>query len=694
MPVPYQIIPQGSVFRPKVETHINDNTFVDDAYLTGGGDITSALCVFASPKGRDREVITIREGNAEFMNEFGLGPFKLYGQPLLNAYAATLAATTTQAMVHCIRVTPADASYSTATLIAQYKVIDGVMHVRFVVCPSQSEIKDLNTELENAYMIDDPETTDGYTKLKLWTIAYRGRGDYGRNIRFRITSDNGSDKNNDFKNYNFSIYRKENLLEQVENFSVTMLEDAIYAGASLAAGDVINDKTSGSDYVRVAMFYDAFEKLFEVYLENNPATEYTLNDFDPLLGLNKYTREKIENLVIDPASEYLTPADDETPVDLQVTSGISLMGGSDGSLGETTYIGAYQNKTALDTAVADHEINPAPRDTVKITNPDAGDTDDDPTDPHTIVAGDYLVWDGSKWIYYPGRETILNQLYLDAFSGKMDPNIKSKNRFPTTFIYDANFDKATKAQIVALTLQRTDCVAILDFGTQITTKGSVESMYYDLNFDNIDTRVVSLEPYCMKVRDPYTKKTVTVTSTYWMISNYFTHIYGWNGKHRPMAGNRFGIIDGYIPDSIYPVFDEDLEADMMDDLADLKCNIAKYNQNQVVVRSMQNTAQSRLSALTELNNVLVLLDVKRACERLVANYEYDFSEPEDIARFNVDVGTITARFAVAQVRRISAHFDKNSWEAARSILHLYVEMVCKDLVKTVIIEIDVNRDDS
>ena len=132
----------------------------------------------------------------------------------------------------------------------------------------------------------------------------------------------------------------------------------------------------------------------------------------------------------------------------------------------------------------------------------------------------------------------------------------------------------------------------------------------------------------------------------------------------------------------------------MDELAEKHCNIAKYNSDQNVVRSMQNTAQSKMTALTELSNVLVLLDIKRDCERLCAQFEYDFAEIEDIARFNVSLSTITDKYAGAQVRSISAHFDKNEWEAARGILHLYVEMVHKDLVKTTIIEIDVNRGSS
>lgn len=625
MPVPYQIIPEGSMLRPKVVTYINDNTEVVNDYSTGGGIVTSALFVFASPKGRDRKVLTINNGLSEFMDEFGLGPFSMFGQPLLNAYNAARAATTSNAMIHCLRVTADDASYSTATLIAKYKVDGENMSIQYVVKASDKEITDLE-DLETACTVEETEDQAGYIPVKLFTVAYRGRGTYGKNIRFRITTDKTTDKENDYKNYNFAVYRNENVLEQVENFNVTFVPDSVYAGASVYAEDVLNDTDSGSKTLYIYVNENGFKKLYDAYVSAQPDTTFTLNDFDALLGIDKYTRLAIPNLTIETAAE-VTPGEGETAVDISVSTGIALTGGSDGALAENA----------------------------------------------------------------ENRQEALDALYLKAFEGEIDPNIKSKNRYPTTFIFDANYTVETKLAIIALATQRTDCMAMIDFGLEITTKASVGS-YYDTNFDGIvDSRIVTFEPYCMKVRDPYSQKTVTVTSTNWLASEYFTHINNWGGKHRPLAGNRFGIISGQIKNSVYPIFDEDLDPTLMDELAEKHCNIAKFNQNQIVVRSMQNTSQSRMTNLTEQNNVLILLDVKRACERLCAQFEYDFAEAEDIARFNVAVSAVTDQFAAAQVRSISARFDKNDWEAQRGILHLYVEMVHKDLVKTTIIEIDVNR---
>lgn len=623
MPVPYQIIPEHVY--PHQATYINDNTEVSRTYSTSSSDVTALLCVFASPKGRDNKVLTISNGSQGFVNEFGIGPFSLYGQPLLNAYNAAMSGACT---LHCMRVTPDDASYSNVTLIAKYKVDNDTLKIMYYAKSSDTELATLD-DLDACCTVSSTADEEGFTAVKLMTIACQGKGVYGKNLRFRITSDRTSDKDNDFKNYFFGVYDNTNGLIQKEQFNVVFNSEAMYSNVSLFAEDVINDSISGSTQLKIACFDDGFKALYDAYKTVNADCTLTCAEFDPFFGLDKNTRQALPNLTIVSDAEASAGGTGEVAISVSSTEGVALLGGSDGSLAATA------DATA--------------------------------------------------------RETTLNNLYLNAFTGVIDPQIKSKNRFPTTFIMDANYPVDVKLAIANLAIKRGDCMAMLDCGTGITTKASIQS-YVETNFgSSINNRLITVEPYCMKVRDPYSYKSVTVTSTYWLAGRYPAHIAEWNGKHRPLAGNTFGIIDGYIHDSVYPVFDEDLDSDTMDELAEMHVNFAKYNANQVVVRAMQDTKQVKQTNLSEQNNTLILLDIKRDCERLCAAYEYDFSEPADIARFNADVEVVASKYREAQVRSINAYFDKSDWEAERNILHLYVEMVHKDLIRITIIEIDVNR---
>lgn len=628
MPVSYQIIPEHVY--PHQHVQINDNTEVSRTYSSVSSEVTALLCVFASPKGRDNKVLTIEDGSQGFVNEYGIGPFSLYGQPLMNAYAAAMSGACT---LHCMRVTPEDASYSNVSLIAKYKVDEGddgnkKLTIMYYAKSSDGDLVTLD-DLDTCCTVSGTADEGGFTSVKLLTVGCLGKGVYGKNLRFRITSDRTSDKDNDFKNYFFGVYDNTNGMIQKEQFNVVFNSDATYSNVSLFAEDVINDSASGSTQLKIASYDEGFKALYDAYMTVNPDCTLSCAEFDPFFGLDKNTRTALPNLEIKSDADADPAAAGETAISVSSTTGVALLGGSDGSLA----------------------------------------ADADPTE----------------------RQNALNNLYLSAYNGTLDPQIKSKNRFPTTFIMDANFTKDVKLAIANLAIKRGDCMAMLDCGTGITTKASVKA-YVDENFgSSVNNRIVTIEPYCMKVRDPYTSKAVTVTSTYWLSSRYPVHIQEWNGKHRPLAGNTFGIIDGYIRDSVYPVFDEDLDSTIMDELAEAHINFAKYNANQVVVRAMQDTKQTKQTNLSEQNNVLILLDIKRDCERLCAAYEYDFSEPTDIARFNTDVEIIAARYRDAQVRSINAYFDKNDWESERNILHLYVEMVHKDLVKITIIEIDVNR---
>ena len=623
MPVPYQIIPEHVY--PHQATYINDNTEVSRTYSTSSSDVTALLCVFASPKGRDNKVLTISNGSQGFVNEFGIGPFSLYGQPLLNAYNAAMSGACT---LHCMRVTPDDASYSNVTLIAKYKVDNDTLKIMYYAKSSDTELATLD-DLDACCTVSSTADEEGFTAVKLMTIACQGKGVYGKNLRFRITSDRTSDKDNDFKNYFFGVYDNTNGLIQKEQFNVVFNSEAMYSNVSLFAEDVINDSISGSTQLKIACFDDGFKALYDAYKTVNADCTLTCAEFDPFFGLDKNTRQALPKLTIVSDAEASAGGTGEVAISVSSTEGVALLGGSDGSLAATA------DATA--------------------------------------------------------RETTLNNLYLNAFTGVIDPQIKSKNRFPTTFIMDANYPVDVKLAIANLAIKRGDCMAMLDCGTGITTKASIQS-YVETNFgSSINNRLITVEPYCMKVRDPYSYKSVTVTSTYWLAGRYPAHIAEWNGKHRPLAGNTFGIIDGYVRDSIYPVFDEDLDSEIMDELAEMHVNFAKFNANQVVVRAMQDTKQTKQTNLSEQNNTLILLDIKRDCERLCASYEYDFSEPTDIARFNADVEVVAAKYREAQVRSINAYFDKNSWEAERNILHLYVELVHKDLIRITIIEIDVNR---
>lgn len=622
MPQAGQIIP-NHLF-PHEMVVVNDNTTYSLELPEAEDTSTHMIFVFASPKGPDNQITNITNGLKEFVELFGQGPFSLYGQPYLNAYNALRSGYVTG---HCLRVTADDATYAASVLVALYKIDEtGKMTVKFKTRTPDKVLTDLD-DMDLLYsapteVISDGSEDDGFTEVKLMTVAAKGRGVYGNKLQYGVSSNTGGDKENEYKNYMFEVFENETTPIRYESYAVCFNEDAIVDDEALFVDGVVNSPSNGSKRIKVLTNIEGFQEIVDAYNEANEGSTFTISDFDVLLGINKYTRDSIENYEIDTMSDDI--------VNLNVSGGIALGGGEDGAFDESADAAA--------------------------------------------------------------RTAALNAKYVQAFQGEIDELIFSRNKFPCNLLLDANYPLDAKIAIASLCERRTDCVYIADLGTEIKTLRSPLT-YVRNNLDSyVRNRNEAILAICGKVRDPYSKKICTVTGTYVLAYNLPIHWASYGAKHIPYAGNMYGIIDDdFIEDSIYPVYDDAIHADLMDEMYEERINYARFNARQRTIIATQTTRQTVFSNLSELSNVFVLLDLKRDCERLCAQYQYNFSEAQDILRFNRDVQAIASDYESQQVRSVTASFDHNDWEATRGILHLYVELVHKDLVKTTIIEIDVNR---
>jgi len=602
---------------------INDNTAYSNAVASANeAGNTRVICVFASPKGEDGKVKTIRNGLAGFIKEYGDGPFTLYGQPLLNAKAAAASGATT---LHCLRVAATNAINANVTLVAKFKGDSetNAVTVKFEAVTTAGGV-DLDN-LDAAYTNPNQIDTEGYTTVKIFTLAYKGKGAWGNNLGFRIINDTVDDKVNNYKNYQFGVFNAESgVAVTEENYSVVFLDDAVNNGVSLSVESLVNDPEDGSDMVVLEFFEDGVRSLYNAYKQAVAAISPTtkpvpFEEFDFLFGMIKNTSTLL--------STYYT-VDTASTGTVDVRNGVMMSSGNDGSF-------------SVDTAAST-------------------------------------------------RTTAMNAQYLAAFGGEIDPMIKSKNKFPTDIIFDANFPVNVKHAVAALATTRGDCMAILDCGTNISKSTVLD--YCSENFGSyVKNRLQMVDAYAGKARDSYSGKIVPVTSTFALSSLYPAHFQAYGNKSIPLAGNNYGEIEGFIANSIYPVFDEDIDADTMDELVDENINFARLNSNEQIVRATQETRQDMNSVLSDANNVFILLDIKRDCEKLCETYQYNFSEASDIARFNEAAANLLAGYGETQVRSITANFSKNAWEAERGYIELQVDIVDRDLVKVALIALNLNR---
>lgn len=287
------------------------------------------------------------------------------------------------------------------------------------------------------------------------------------------------------------------------------------------------------------------------------------------------------------------------------------------------------------------------------------------------------------------------------------PDILSKNKTEIDFFLDANYAYETKMAICnwVNNYRSEEFVVYLDAGTSETLVSKVDGYTWVQAFDEATNGndykkfwYFSIDAYYGRIKDPYNYKIVEVTSTYNLARHLVQHWRDNSGKHIPYAGSLYAVIDSYLPMSVFPIMDEGLDSEHMDRFIEEHVNYAQVNSRGDVIRATQSTRYPvlgdafTLSNLTEINNVHIVLDIKKDVEHVCELFSYQFNEMSDLKRFNTILSnSVLPKYAAAQVKSISANFTRTSEEAEYGILHLYISVVHKNLVKIVMVDIDVNR---
>ncbi len=641
MPQATQIVPK--YLHSHVETYINDYTKFDDSASTPVDNNNKFICVFRSGKGPDN-VLLKKDDLSDFIATYGNSNFAKYGQPLMMPIAML---TSGSATVYSMRVMPDDAFAANSILLMQYRFDEErkkmVIRYRTKYLGKENAVGNYKTAKSFKQMLEKSaqaevqesitDETDGteWKQLPIATFRMAGRGVYGNNYRWRIT------RNFEYENdYGIMMYTFECI-----NASSSASTEASYVGAIVSSSQyrnitLINDILDDEEKGAVMMDIDVLEEYvneaydeFKVFLE-------TLDDVpEELIPTNDtwdpFFGYQCNSSIPHPNMEVIGESTTTEDIGLSRAQGIALMGGDDGAFGS-----------------------------------------DNPTE----------VFDAT------------NKCYVDAFSGEYDSTILSSRRSPCDAILDADYNSETnpdhadldvKGTLYNLALARNDCLLYLDAGTE-TTKAGIDNLIGD--YARFNSRNVVKEFQHYTVKDPGTMKKCEVTVTYFYAQKLPSHYQNY-GSWIPFVKARCELT-GHIKNSLEPAVD-DLEMELKEKLYVNRFNYFETIDENVYQRAAQNTAQMDNSDLMEENNMNTLFALKKQLERDCWNSLYDFTSVEDRARFSESEQAKFASWIGSRVDTLSIVFDANAWEMERSIVHCYVSVQFRNMMKRVIIEIDVNK---
>ena len=423
---------------------------------------------------------------------------------------------------------------------------------------------------------------------------------------------------------------------------------------------------------------------------------YTVISIDEEEGTIEYDSGVVE----DPdAAEY-------DGVNLAINSGNTLVGGHDGDFQEINVDGTLRRPTASEMKLLlSREYVKAFRGDLdrKILSPARMDLDFLFDANYNMTSEDDVYIDENVTSLY-SNSTVLTS--ADAQELTVMGTGESLVEYADLNVKGAMYDLVTFRNKRGMMISPEDgagCSLYLD--CNLTGLKSLD-VNYELEqtldmFEPFKNRSTSIDLGYFQIFDPRTAKRIKVTVSYLLAVGLVPHMmqYGINKpfvydfatiraiqKNSALTSSGMMIRDTFKPD--IDLIDWDIKERLY------KARINYYiseNEGRIVKRACQNTRQLDASALLEESNMRVLNTLVKNIERDCQSFLYNWNEPSvrdgftkaEMEKYRGWIGTL--------VQDLNIYFTANEWEQERMIMHCYVDVAFRDIIKRIIVEVNVNR---
>lgn len=214
------------------------------------------------------------------------------------------------------------------------------------------------------------------------------------------------------------------------------------------------------------------------------------------------------------------------------------------------------------------------------------------------------------------REHKINDIRIKAYKGTWNEDVINKDMYEFDHVIDANYPDAVKNAIITLARdERQDFFFWADTMDQNTVQ---DTLNWKETFTN-STYFMSIISQSQTWYDEYTSKNINLTSTYLIADMLGRHIDSF-GRHFPMAGSRRGVVGGFTSCDWYP--NEEQKEKLY------KNRINYIERDPSVIRIGAQNTNYPAGPLGQINNMLVVLRIKRVVEKIAKTYQFEFNTIE------------------------------------------------------------------
>jgi hypothetical protein len=278
------------------------------------------------------------------------------------------------------------------------------------------------------------------------------------------------------------------------------------------------------------------------------------------------------------------------------------------------------------------------------------------------------------------RNITEQKLLVQAFKGLIDSTITNRKLTPYQFILDGNYSVDVKNAIVTLVRDiRKDIFFYADSGLLASPEDAIN---WRTTAFNVSSQFLGIYTQDFVVFDEFNGKDIKVTPTFFLASKIPANA-GQFGLQYPIAGNRRGTIDGhkaisYVPNESYKEL-----------FYNRQLNYVEADTKRTRFGS-QLTADMKRTPLSDINNVLTALDIKRNVEEMAEDYQFEFEDDETIRTFQYNINDFLDKYITNRsCDEISATVYASEYDKQQHILRVLIKVKFKNVIERIVISIDV-----
>ena len=226
---------------------------------------------------------------------------------------------------------------------------------------------------------------------------------------------------------------------------------------------------------------------------------------------------------------------------------------------------------------------------------------------------------------------------VKVLNGTYDDSIFDVDRFMIDVCVDANYPAEVKQAIFDLADWRQDFVYMRDYGTNHSTYETVADAW----FNYPKSKFVADYPQSWDVIDPWTRKQITVTSTYSMAPKLVAHLN--DRRSAPMCGILYGftfpnVVEGTV--SFLPKITPKVDQKTL--LSDNNINYASYV-NGTLTMETSYTSREGFTQVRYINNILAVTKLIHNIRTECPKFRYSFITDTDLDRYQEEVNNVIRR---------------------------------------------------